>query len=130
MRSTRKQALSSSTKTSPPTTHTSCPVRSLPRAPCHVRSPVLFLRQLNALRKMPKRFHRWYGDQMTLKSELDTAARFVVQTHDVNIYNRTVRSRLEFEEVRASPEPVCLVHFKGPESKQAMHESLMLMEAR
>ncbi len=96
----------------------------------YVRSPVLFLRQLNALRKMPKRFHRWYGDQMTLKSELDTAARFVVQTHDVNIYNRTVRSRLEFEEVRASPEPVCLVHFKGPESKQAMHESLMLMEAR
>ena len=42
----------------------------------YAASPLLFVRQLNALRKMPKRYHRWYGDQMTLKSELDAPGRF------------------------------------------------------
>lgn len=95
----------------------------------YTRSPVLFLRQLNALRKMPKRFHRWYGDQMTLKSELDAPDRFVTKPFDVNVYNRTVRSRWEFEEIRSAAEPVCIAHFKGPDSKQAMYESLALMSA-
>ena len=95
----------------------------------YVRSPVLFLRQLNALRKLPKRFHRWYGDQMTLKNELDAAGRFLVRTFDVNVYNRTVRSRWEFEEVRSSPDAVCLTHFKGPDSKTAMLESLSMIES-
>jgi hypothetical protein len=93
----------------------------------YTRSPVLFLRQLNALRKMPKRFHRWYGDQMTLKSELDAPGRFAIKYFDVDIYNHTVRSRWEFEEARARPQPVYIAHFKGPESKQAMHESLALL---
>lgn len=93
----------------------------------YARSTVLFLRQLNALRKMPKRFHRWYGDQMTLKSELDAPGRFTVKHFDVDIYNCTVRSRWEFEEARAKPQPVCIAHFKGPDSKQAMHESLVLL---
>jgi len=95
----------------------------------YVRSPILFLRQLNALRKLPKRFHRWYGDQMTLKSELDTPGRFVIRTFDVNVYNRTVRSRWEFEEIRSSPDAVCVAHFKGPDGKQAMHESLAVLMA-
>ena len=103
----------------------------------YVSSPVLFLRQLNALKKMPKRFHRWYGDQMTLKSELDAQLyaqldapkRFAVKPFDVERYNRTVRSRWEFAEVISSPAPACLVHFKGPESKVAMAESLAMLEA-
>ena len=95
----------------------------------YVSSPVLFLRQLNALKKMPKRFHRWYGDQMTLKSELDAPKRFTIKPFDVERYNRTVRSRWEFAEVMSSPAPVCLVHFKGPESKVAMTESLAMLEA-
>ena len=96
----------------------------------YVRSPVLFVRQLNALRKLPKRFHRWYGDQVTLKSELDTSGRFVIQPFDINIYNRTVRSRREFEAIRGAPESVCVTHFKGgEESKRAMFESLTLLEA-
>jgi len=95
----------------------------------YVRSPVLFVRQLNALRKLPKRFHRWYGDQMTLKSELDAPGRFVIQPFDINIYNRTVGSRLEFEEIRDSPEAVCLAHFKGQASKQLMLEALPKLES-
>lgn len=94
----------------------------------YVKSTVLFLRQLNALRKMPKRFQRWYGDQMTLKSELDAPGRFTLQNFDVNIYNCTVRSRWEFEEIRNAANPVCIAHFKGPDSKVAMAESLALLQ--
>jgi hypothetical protein len=93
----------------------------------YVRSPIVFLRQLNALRKLPKRFHRWYGDQVTLKSELEAPGRFTRRDFDIDIYNRSVRSRWEFEEVRAAPEGVCITHFKGPDSKSAMHESVALL---
>ncbi len=93
----------------------------------YVRSPVVFLRQLNALRRLPKRFHRWYGDQVTLKSELAAPGRFATRNFDIDIYNRSVRSRWEFEEVRAAPQGVCIAHFKGPQSKAAMHESLALL---
>src|SRR5436853_337327 len=43
----------------------------------YTRSEVLFVRQLVALRKMPRRFHEWYGDQVSLKKEVD-AERFTV----------------------------------------------------
>ena len=95
----------------------------------YVRSPVLFVRQLNALRKLPRRFHRWYGDQMTLKSELDAPGRFVIRPFDIDRYNRTVSTRQEFEEIRGAPEAVCLAHFKGKESKGVMIESLSLLES-
>jgi hypothetical protein len=93
----------------------------------YVRSSIVFLRQLNALRKLPKRFHRWFGDQVTLKSELDAPRRFTIRDFDVDIYNRSVRSRWEFEEIRAAPEAVCIAHFKGSGGKQAMYESLPLI---
>ena len=93
----------------------------------YVRSTILFVRQLNALRRLPKRFHRWYGDQVTLKSELDAPERFTVRNFDMDIYNRSVRSRWEFEEICAAPDAVCIAHFKGPDGKQAMYESLPLI---
>jgi hypothetical protein len=93
----------------------------------YTASTILFLRQLNALRKSPKRFQRWYGDQVTLKKELDAPGRFTIRDFDIDRYNRSVRSRWEFEEVRAAPEGVCIAHFKGPDSKQAMYESLPLL---
>ena len=93
----------------------------------YVRSTIIFLRQLNALRKMPKRFHRWYGDQVSLKKELGTPGRFTIRDFDIDVYNRTVRSRWEFEELRAAPEAVCITHFKGPDGKQAMQESLAVL---
>lgn len=96
----------------------------------YVRSTVLFLRQLNTLRKLPKRFQRWYGDQVTLKSELEAPGRFIVRPFDIDIYNRSVRSRWEFQEMRTAPEGVCITHFKGPDSKQAMYESLPLLVPR
>jgi hypothetical protein len=93
----------------------------------YVRSSIVFLRQLNALRRLPKRFQRWYGDQVTLKSELEAAGRFTVRRFDIDLYNRSVRSRWEFEEVRAAPEGVRITHFKGPDSKAAMHESAAIL---
>jgi hypothetical protein len=95
----------------------------------YVRSTILFLRQLNALRKLPKRFQRWYGDQVTLKTELDAPGRFTVRNFDIDIYNRTVRSRWEFEELRAAPEGVCITHFKGVDGKQAMYDSMAVLMA-
>lgn len=93
----------------------------------YVPSTLVFLRQLNTLRKLPKRFQRWYGDQVTLKRELDAPGRFTVRDFDIDIYNRTVRSRWEFEELRAAPEGVCITHFKGPDGKPAMQESLAVL---
>ena|SRR5258706_13016231 len=95
----------------------------------YVRSSILFVRQLNALRKLPKRYHLWYGDQVTLKSELEPSGRFVIRPFDIDIYNRTVGSRREFEAIRGAPESVCVTHFKGKESKRAMLESLTLLES-
>lgn len=96
----------------------------------YVRSQILFLRQLVALRKLPKRYHRWYGDQITLKNEMDASSRFAARNFDVNTYNRTVRSIGEFTDVLASPQPVVLAHFKGPESKSAMIEAQSMIGAK
>ena len=96
----------------------------------YVESSLLFVRQLIALRKLPKRFHRWYGDQMSLKSELDAPDRFRIQTLDIDQFNRTVRSEIEFREVFLSTEAPYIVHFKGPESKSAMARSLSLIQSR
>jgi hypothetical protein len=95
----------------------------------YAASPLLFVRQLNALRKMPKRYHRWYGDQMTLKSELDALGRFTTRILDVDVYNRTVGSRMEFQEIRSGQQDVCLAHFKGRESKAVMLEAMTMLES-
>jgi hypothetical protein len=87
----------------------------------YTRSEVIFLRQLIALRKAPKRFHDWYGDQVTLKKELDRK-KFTVRHFDGNTYNRTIATRMEYEELCAAPEPPCIVHFKGPYAKEALLE--------
>jgi hypothetical protein len=95
----------------------------------YVRSTVLFARQLNALRKLPKRFHLWYGDQITLKTELDAQKRFMVRPLAIHIFNRTVSSTLEFERICRLPDNICIAHFKGKNSKKAMLESLTLLES-
>ena len=85
----------------------------------YTRSEVLFIRQLNALRRMPKRFQQWYGDQVTLKSELGSGL-FAIKEFDSDVFNRTVRSEFGFDEVLKSSARTCLVHFKGPRSKVLM----------
>lgn len=95
----------------------------------YAASPLLFVRQLNALRKMPRRYHRWYGDQMTLKSELDAPGRFTTRILDVDVYNRTVGSRMEFQEIQAGQQDVCLAHFKGRDSKAVMLEAMTMLES-
>jgi hypothetical protein len=87
----------------------------------YAKSEILFVRQLVTLRKAPKRLHEWYGDQVTLKKELD-GNRFTVRYFDADRYNRTVATLAEFDELRSSAEPPCIVHFKGPYAKQTMFE--------
>lgn len=87
----------------------------------YTRSEVLFVRQLVTLRKMARRFHEWYGDQVSLKKEVD-GKRFTVRTFDGDKYNRTVATRAEYEELCASADPPFIFHFKGPHAKQTMAE--------
>jgi hypothetical protein len=87
----------------------------------YTQSEILFVRQLVALRKAPRRFHEWYGDQVSLKKEL-TGDRFTVRNFDGDMYNRTVATRTEYAELSGSPNPPSIVHFKGPHAKQTMLE--------
>jgi CheY-like chemotaxis protein len=89
----------------------------------YANSEILFVRQLNQLRKLPKRFQLWYGDQVTLKSELDSG-RYGVRAFDVDTHNRTVRSVAEYQHAVASTPDLCIAHFKGPQGKQALAEIL------
>ena len=87
----------------------------------YTNSEILFIRQLDQLRKLPKRFQEWYGDQVTLKRELESG-RYVRQDFSIDTYNRTIRSRAEFEDILANQPDVCLVHFKGALGKNAVIE--------
>lgn len=87
------------------------------------RSELPFLRQLTRLNKMPKRFQLWYGDQVTLKREIDEGRSRAVH-FDAGIYNRTVRSSIEFREILGRPSWPAIVHFKGRNSKAEMALSL------
>ncbi len=81
----------------------------------YVQSTMLFARQLNALCKLPKRFHSWYGDQITLKTEMDAQKRFMGRPFAIHIFNHTVSSTLEFEELRP-----CRKIFALPTSRTKM----------
>lgn len=94
----------------------------------YTNSEILFVRQLNQLRKLPKRYQEWYGDQVTLKREL-SADRFVIRDFNAEIYNRTVRSLVEFKEVLATCPELRIAHFKGPLSKPEMHAAIDLIPA-
>ena len=91
----------------------------------YANSEVLFLRQLNMLKKMSKRFQLWYGDQVTLKKELDSG-RYTIRPFDVNTHNRTVRSVPEFQDALASTPELCIAHFKGPQGKETLAQVLQM----
>ena len=89
----------------------------------YARTEILFLRQLTQLRKLPKRYQEWYGDQITLKTELDSA-RFKLREFDVGLYNRTIKSSLELTELVANMPDLCITHFKGARAKDEMRNAL------
>lgn len=95
----------------------------------YTASEVLFIRQLNALKKMPKRFHLWYGDQVTLKRELDSD-RYRRVEFETRRYNRTVRSDMEFRGLLDAEPDVNIAHFKGPAGKPAMMSSMEALVQR
>lgn len=89
----------------------------------YARTEILFLRQLTQLRKLPKRYQEWYGDQITLKKELDSS-RFEILDLDVGLYNRTVKSALELKELVTTMPDLCITHFKGARAKDEMRSAL------
>ena len=93
----------------------------------YASSEILFVRQLNQLRKLPRRFQEWYGDQVTLKHELKSG-RYAIRDFHIDVYNRTVSTLGEFERILTSHPEVCLVHFKGPKSKHVMLEATRIMQ--
>jgi hypothetical protein len=90
----------------------------------YTSTPDIFARQLDQLRKLPRRFQEWYGDQVTLKRELDSQQRFIRRDFDVRIYNRAVQSVGEFNVLLGTELDVCIVHFKGPRGK-VMFDAMM-----
>jgi DNA-binding response OmpR family regulator len=95
----------------------------------YASSEVLFVRQLNLLRKMSKRFQLWYGDQVTLKRELDSG-RYVLRSFNVDTHNHTVRSVPDYQHAVATIPDLCIAHFKGPQGKQALAEILRGLHAQ
>lgn len=84
----------------------------------YTSSELLFVRQLEALLKLPRRFQEWYGDQVTLKSELETRDRWVSRMFDAETYNKTIKAPHDF--MQAVRTGGCIVHFKGPSAKLMM----------
>lgn len=83
----------------------------------YTASPEIFRRQLEGMRKMVPRLQQWYGDQVTLKAEIDSG-RFVRRDINVRHFNRTVRTVGEFNVLLGTDFDVCIVHFKGPKGKE------------
>lgn len=89
----------------------------------YTSSETLFARQLNLLRALPERFHQWYGDQVTLKRELDSGG-YVKRDFGIDTYNRAISSIDELEDVLVHHPEVCIVHFKGAKGKSALVDAI------
>jgi len=89
-------------------------------------SGLLFVRQLNLLKRMPRRYQEWFGDQVTLKQELDSG-RFLVREFSVDEFNCSVGRAEEFEEVLQRATAIKIAHFKGVTSKPVMFEAARRM---
>ena len=88
---------------------------------------VFFETLLETCKKLPERFHRWYGDQYALfletKDKLDNYKLLEpnIYQHEINEY--ILLSHLE----KIYNEGVQILHFKGPHSKVFQKQALMLL---
>jgi hypothetical protein len=79
---------------------------------------------LSNLRSLPERFHRWYGDQVSLKQEYEKQ-KFKFGILPEEKFNFPVRRGLRAGEVIELIEKigVKILHFKGPDSKHGQSET-------
>lgn len=80
---------------------------------------------LSNIRSMPERFHRWYGDQMSLKQEYDRE-KFRFRNMPEEKFNFAIRRGLRPAELAELTEKfgVKILHFKGRNSKKGQAETL------
>lgn len=88
---------------------------------------IFFETLLEICKKLPQRFHRWYGDQYSLflatKDKLDN-----FKLLEPNIYQHEIKeSLLPSYLAKIYNEGVQMLHFKGPHSKVFQEQALMLL---
>ena len=88
---------------------------------------VFFETLLETCKKLPERFHRWYGDQYALflatKDKLDNYKLLEPNIYQHEINESILLSHLE----KIYNEGVQILHFKGPHSKVFQKQALMLL---
>ena len=88
---------------------------------------IFFKTLLETCKKLPRRFHRWYGDQYALfletKGKLDK-----FKLLEPNIYQHEIKAALVPSYLeKIYNEGVQMLHFKGPNSKVFQEQALMLL---
>lgn len=88
---------------------------------------IFFEKLLETCKKLPARFHRWYGDQYSLfletKEKLDN-----FKLLEPNIYQHEIKESLMPSYLeKIYNEGVQMLHFKGPDSKIFQEQALMLL---
>lgn len=88
---------------------------------------IFFETLLETCKKLPQRFHRWYGDQYSLfletKDKLDNFIMLEPNIYQHEIKESLIPSYLE----KIYNEGVQMLHFKGPHSKVFQEQALMLL---
>jgi len=82
---------------------------------------------LSIARNLPKRFHRWYGDQYALKKYIDKGFE-EFERLNIDIYLNIIREPLMPSYLKEALEKkVQLITFKGPQSKMYLSQALVLL---
>ena len=88
----------------------------------------VFKELLNICLKLPNRFHRWYGDQYSLKKYIEGGFD-EFQNLDTKIYLNVLREQLKPKYLEnAFKENVQLITFKGPDSKTHLEQAVILLD--
>ena len=89
---------------------------------------IFFKELLNICLKLPNRFHRWYGDQYSLKKYIEGGFD-EFQNLDTKIYLNVLREQLKPKYLeKAFKENVQLITFKGPDSKTHLEQAVILLD--
>ena len=89
----------------------------------------LFKNLLNICNNLPERFHRWYGDQISLKLYMDKNNSIKFDILDQNIFLNIRRDKLSIEDIRvAVEEGTQMITFKGPVAKKYMNDSIISLK--
>lgn len=89
---------------------------------------IFFETLLETCKKLPERFHRWYGDQYALFLETrDKLDNFKLL--EPNIYQHEIKESLMYSYLeKAYNKGVQMLHFKGPHSKILQGQAIELLD--